>query len=210
MDVYQETVGTFDKLASQYQDKYMAMEQYRDTYLAFCQALAVASPRVLELGCGPGNVSRHLMAQCPDMQLLGTDLAPNMVSLARQNVPGARFEIMDARDLGRVEPGLDGIMAAFCLPYLSPLDAQALIVAAAATLRERGVLYLSTMEGLASQSGFQTSSAGDRVFTHYHQGQQLQQWLAPRFELLDLQRRQYDDGSHRATDLFILARKRLA
>ncbi|SDJ51176.1 Methyltransferase domain-containing protein [Ferrimonas sediminum] len=207
MDDDLETIRTFDKLASQYQDKYMAMDQYLDTYVAFCQALA-AAPRVLELGCGPGNVSRHLMAQRPDMQLLGIDLAPNMVSLARNNVPGARFEILDARDLGSVEPNLDGIMAAFCLPYLAPLDVQGLINDAAAALRDGGVIYLSTMEGPASQSGFQTSSAGDRVYTHYHQAEKLQQWLAPKFELLDLQRRRYDDGTHRATDLFILARRR--
>jgi len=65
-------------------------------------------PRVLELGCGTGLFSRHLVERYPDGELVLTDIAPSMVEQCRRNLDGlaparARFGVMDA---GR--PTLDG------------------------------------------------------------------------------------------------------
>ena len=61
----------------------------------------LTSPRVLELGCGTGLFSRHLLARYPDGTFLLTDLAPSMVEQCRRNLGGAHlhrvsFDIMDA------------------------------------------------------------------------------------------------------------------
>jgi malonyl-CoA O-methyltransferase len=62
---------------------------------------ALTSPRVLELGCGTGLFSRHLLARYPDGTFLLTDLAPPMVEQCRRNLANAHkqsvsFDIMDA------------------------------------------------------------------------------------------------------------------
>jgi malonyl-CoA O-methyltransferase len=62
---------------------------------------ALTSPRVLELGCGTGLFSRHLLACYPDGTFLLTDLAPSMVERCRRNLEVERkqrvsFDIMDA------------------------------------------------------------------------------------------------------------------
>jgi malonyl-CoA O-methyltransferase len=59
------------------------------------------TPRVLELGCGTGLFSRHLLARYPDGTFLFTDLAPSMVEQCRMNLAGAggkrvSFDVMDA------------------------------------------------------------------------------------------------------------------
>ena len=61
----------------------------------------LAAPRVLELGCGTGLFSRHLLAHYPEGRCLFTDLAPSMVEQCRRNVAvaseqRASYEIMDA------------------------------------------------------------------------------------------------------------------
>jgi malonyl-CoA O-methyltransferase len=61
----------------------------------------LASPRVLELGCGTGLFSRHLLACYPDGTFVISDLAGSMVEQCRRNVAGVSrqqvsFEIMDA------------------------------------------------------------------------------------------------------------------
>jgi malonyl-CoA O-methyltransferase len=61
----------------------------------------LAAPRVLELGCGTGLFSRHLLARYPDGTFLFTDLAPSMVGQCRRNLvvaseQRASYEIMDA------------------------------------------------------------------------------------------------------------------
>jgi malonyl-CoA O-methyltransferase len=59
-------------------------------------------PRVLELGCGTGLFSRHLVARYPEGTFLLTDLAPAMVEQCRRNLAAtgrpmpASFEVMDA------------------------------------------------------------------------------------------------------------------
>jgi SAM-dependent methyltransferase len=57
--------------------------------------------RILDLACGPGNLSRRLAAQvAPGGEVVGVDLAPGMVELARSaGIPNARFAVMDIERL---------------------------------------------------------------------------------------------------------------
>src|SRR5260370_27825385 len=61
--------------------------------------LAAARPgmRMLDLACGPGNLSRRLAVQiAPGGEVIGVDLAPGMIELARAaGIPNARFEGLD-------------------------------------------------------------------------------------------------------------------
>jgi SAM-dependent methyltransferase len=107
------------------------------------------------------------MAQRPDLDLLGIDLAPRMVELAREAVPSARFAVHDCRNLADLNLSFDGIICAFGLPYLSGEEAMAFIKAACNALEPHGALYLSTMLGRSEDSGFERCSSGDQVYINY-------------------------------------------
>jgi len=107
----------------------------------------LAVPRVLELGCGTGLFSRHLLARYPDGTFLFTDLAPSMAEQCRRNLAGlgtkrVSFEVMDA-----ARPTADGpfdlIAMSMTLHWLADPEA------ALATLRKRlaadGVLIFATI-----------------------------------------------------------------
>ena len=47
------------------------------------------SPRVLELGCGTGLFSRHLLARYPEGRFVLTDAAPAMIAECRRNLAAA-------------------------------------------------------------------------------------------------------------------------
>jgi SAM-dependent methyltransferase len=47
--------------------------------------------RLLELGCGQGDFAQDLLAQNPDAELCGLDLAQKGVEIARRKVPNASF-----------------------------------------------------------------------------------------------------------------------
>ena len=49
----------------------MDLTMYDDSYREFCELLPQDRDRVLDVACGPGNVSRYLMALRPDLDLLG-------------------------------------------------------------------------------------------------------------------------------------------
>ena len=77
--------------------------------------LANARPgmRILDLACGPGNLSRRLAALVsPGGEVIGVDLAPGMVEVARAAaIPNARFEVMDIEQLTFEDASFD---AAVC------------------------------------------------------------------------------------------------
>ncbi len=51
--------------------------------------------RVVDLGCGPGNVTAVLARRFPAALVVGVDASPAMVAKARAAVPGCRFEQAD-------------------------------------------------------------------------------------------------------------------
>jgi trans-aconitate 2-methyltransferase len=51
--------------------------------------------RVVDLGCGTGNVTAILRERFPDADVLGVDGSEDMLAKARAGVPGARFETAD-------------------------------------------------------------------------------------------------------------------
>lgn len=206
----QPAVAVFDKLAEVYQDKYMDVSLYHDSFDLFCGQISTKNAEILELACGPGNITQYLLKKRPDFKILGTDLSPNMVALAKINNPTAEFQVMDCMDIGRLERRYDAIMCGFCLPYLSREAAVQLIHDAGKILKPNGVLYLSTMEDDYSKSGPKTSSDGAHsLFMYFHQADYLTAALKDNgFEILDLQRQDYptQDGT-KTIDLLIIAGK---
>jgi len=173
MDHCAITASAFHKYAQTYRDKYMDLTMYDDYYRQFCEALRAGPARVLDAACGPGAVSRYLKARRPELDLLGIDLAPRMVELAREAVPSARFVVHDCRRLAELHGPLDGIICAFGLPYLSIGEATAFIKAASQALVRGGVLYLSTMLGKPEDSGVQRTSTGEQVYVYFHSEEQI-------------------------------------
>jgi ubiquinone/menaquinone biosynthesis C-methylase UbiE len=87
--------------------------------------LARARPgmRILDLACGPGNLSRRLAAQVmPDGELVGVDLAPGMIELARSaGIPNARFEVMDIEQLEFADATFDAAVCGHGLQFAPDL-----------------------------------------------------------------------------------------
>src|SRR6478736_3881300 len=103
MDKTQMAVDVFDLRADQYESKFMDVTLYHATLDLFCNAVAKKDAAILELACGPGNITKYLLAKRPDFRLLGTDLSPNMLALARKNNPIATFALLDCREINRME-----------------------------------------------------------------------------------------------------------
>ena len=209
MDHCAISVSVFHKFADLYRDKFMGLTMYDDSYREFCGLLRQGPARVLDAACGAGNVSRYLMTQRPDLDLLGIDLAPRMVELAREAVPSAHFAVQDCRHLADLKLRFDGIICAFGLPYLLKEEATAFIRAAGQALDPGGVLYLSTLLGKSEDSGFESCSTGDQVYINYHSEDQVVCSLqACGFTLLKQSRIPSPSAADKVTtDLIVIAKK---
>lgn len=168
MNPHQETLNTWNKVAQLYQEKFMDLEMYNESYALFCDAIEKSNASILEIGCGPGNITKQLLSLRKDYSIYGIDFSSSMIALAQKNNPTAKFEVMDARDILKLNTTFDGIIAGFCLPYLSGEECIQLISDASTLLNKNGVLYLSLVEGDPTLSGFHTSSTGYRTYFYFH------------------------------------------
>lgn len=198
----------FNRRAQDYQTKYMDVSHYGDTLAIFCDALP-PNAAVLDVACGPGNLSRFMLDRRADLQIFGTDLAPNMVSLAQANVPEGTFSVSDMRHFTDTNSKYDAIICGFGLPYLSKDETADFLADIPNVLRENGWVYLSTMTADADQSILQTSSDGkDTILTHYHAEATLSKILArAQFAIVHSQKQPFPEKPD-TTDLIIIAQKR--
>ncbi|WP_163410348.1 class I SAM-dependent methyltransferase [Flavobacterium ajazii] len=186
MDKYKETFETWNKIANLYEDKFMNLSIYDETYDFFCSLLK-DQQNVFEIGCGPGNITKYLLSKRPDLKITGIDIAPKMIELAQKNNPTADFKIIDTRKLNELNEKFDAIMCGFCLPYLSESDCSKLIKDSAQILHNNGVLYLSFVQGDPAKSSFISGSSGDRTYFYYHSLENLKtSLLENNFEIVKL------------------------
>ncbi len=146
----------------------MDLDLYDDTYDTFCEEVNIENATILEIGCGPGNITKYLLNKRPDFRIEGVDVSPNMILLAKTNNPIADFEVMDCREIDKLQSKFNGIICGFCFTYLSEFDSSKLIKDCTTLLKDKGVLYISFVEGDYLKSGFRIASTGDRTYFYFH------------------------------------------
>jgi ubiquinone/menaquinone biosynthesis C-methylase UbiE len=162
-----ESVATFDKFADRYAEKYFALNDYDHFYQMLVDHIPEVSASVVDIACGPGNVAAYLYRVRPDITVVGVDLAKNMIKQARARVPSAEFHVLDCRELHRLKRTFQGAAFAFGLSYLTDTDAGRFFTSLNQILCPGGALLLATITGQCARSGYESSSAGDRVFMVY-------------------------------------------
>jgi malonyl-CoA O-methyltransferase len=105
------------------------------------------SPNVLELGCGTGLMSRHLVARYPQGHFVLTDVSPAMIAQCRRNLAGradgrVSYEVMDAGEAGG-RAGLDLIVSSMTLHWVS--DSVATLERLRRLLAPGGVLLYASL-----------------------------------------------------------------
>lgn len=184
-----KAADAFDQYAKIYQDKFMDVSLFADTFNLFCDAIKNDHTDILDIACGPGNITKYLLDRQPHYNILGIDLSPNMLDLAQTNNPTASFQLMDCREIGQLDKKFDGIICGFCLPYLDREEAVNLITQVSGMINPGGLFYLSTMEDDYIKSRFQISSSGDQVYVNYHQEDYLTKAFQDHnFEILEVKR----------------------
>lgn len=105
-------------------DEIMARGEARGRLRMLELSGAASGMAVLDLACGPGNLTR-LLAQrvAPGGRVLGVDLARGMIALAaRERPPGASFAVMDIERLGLSDQTFDAVACGHGLQFAPDLD----------------------------------------------------------------------------------------
>ncbi|MEX2167483.1 MAG: methyltransferase domain-containing protein [Methyloceanibacter sp.] len=140
------------EIAARFGARAQSYEQHAGLQRAVADRLArllpeFERPRVLELGCGTGLFSRHLVKRYPEGRFILTDAAPAMIAECRRNLTklGASrisYEVMDAGEAGG-HAELDLIAASMTLHWLA--DPNAALERLRRLLAPQGVLLYATL-----------------------------------------------------------------
>lgn len=202
-------IRLFDKHARQYETLFMDVSSYNSSLEFVCQLLKAEQTQVLDLGCGPGNLSKYFLNLFPRLQLIGIDGSEKMIELAQKNNPGASFLVQDLLDPNFSDQAFDLVILGFCLPYLSSSEVKAMFQTLSTHLKPSALLYLSTMEALSEKSGKVTNSHGEQTIQFYYSFSDLAELLTDfGFEIEHVSRVPIPKpGPFSKEDICIVARK---
>lgn len=201
------TIEAYNKNYSGYINKFMNYSPYASHVSEFASLLDDGS-RILDIGCGPGNVAKQLCA-IKAVHITGIDLSSKMLKIAKINVPKGEFYLQDSREASFPAGSFDGVVLSFSIVHLYDHEAQELLVHAASWLRGGGYVYISFMEG--REPGFETTGFSSQpIFFNYFKGATIEDILNTNgISCIRTVRQEYlePDGGI-TTDVFIFGKKR--
>ena len=118
---------SYDRVADNYVDMVVATglgdvrthPWLRAAMDTFADAVAGRGP-VLDVGCGPGQVTAHLVERGVDAS--GMDLSPAMIAHARRLYPHCRFSVGSATELAVPDASLAGATIHHAFGVLDPVS----------------------------------------------------------------------------------------
>ncbi|KAK3677128.1 hypothetical protein LTR78_003333 [Recurvomyces mirabilis] len=137
----QAGLETFDALHIEYENAYKD-NLYKQRCIQSTIALLEPGARCLDVGCGTGVPVAQMLASA-GMEVVGTDIAPKMIALARSQVKGTFLET----DMLTYQPEgeFDAVLMIFCHLQLSYKDFHTAAYKFASTLRPGGLFIIGEM-----------------------------------------------------------------
>ncbi len=112
--------------ASTYQDQYSYVWQHGKSLLALLKPQA--GEHILDLGCGPGQLTEQIAAS--GAAVIGLDSDPAMIAQAQTNYPDVTFQVADAASFQLSEP-VDAVLSNAVLHWVTQAEPAAHCIAAA-------------------------------------------------------------------------------
>jgi SAM-dependent methyltransferase/heme-degrading monooxygenase HmoA len=147
LKIEQRIAESYDAVARDYAANVVGVER-KPLDLAFLdQFVRMLDGRgpVWDIGCGPGDVTRHLHDRGVDV--CGVDLSPAMIAEARHAHPGIAFSVGDLANLDAAASSLAGIVAFYSLIHLPPHEIQSVLHDFGRYLQRDGLLLIALHAG---------------------------------------------------------------
>jgi SAM-dependent methyltransferase len=124
MQPQKNIIECYDKTAKNYADKFMGELSHKEFDRTLLTAFASVNRnkgKIIDLGCGPGQTTKYL-ADCGCKDVLGVDLSPEMVKVAKEINPQLNFETADMLNLSYPDKTFGAALAFYSIVHFD--DAQ--------------------------------------------------------------------------------------
>lgn len=145
--------GVAEAYAERLADELAGKPLERALLRAFAEMVeaAHAGGVVADVGCGPGHVTRFL-ADC-GLDVLGVDVAPSMIGVARRREPGLRFVVGSVLDLPVADAAWAGAIAFYSLISFTDDELGAALGELCRTVRPGGLVLVAVHSGHLERPG---------------------------------------------------------
>lgn len=133
----------YDAVATTYDEQFADELDHKPLERGLLEAFCEMAPpgAIADIGCGTGHITRFLAGRRDDV--LGVDLSPEMIAVARQRDPRLRFEVASMLGLPYADGVWSGVVAMYSIIHLDPDERVRAFAEFARTLRPDGVLLMS-------------------------------------------------------------------
>ncbi|MEX2007953.1 MAG: class I SAM-dependent methyltransferase [Candidatus Spechtbacterales bacterium] len=126
---------------------------------------------VLDVGCGPGIKTKLFVEQ--GFHATGVDFSEKMVDIAKREVPGGTFLVLDVKELDALDGMFDGIFMQAVLLHVHKNEAMDILRQTATKLKPGGYVYVAVKEqqpGMPAEEMRREDDYGysyERFFSYY-------------------------------------------
>ncbi len=164
MDERKDTIEAYNRLADGMYSKYAGLgARKKEIDGIFAYFNGKNDPSVLEIGCAYGREAEEILKLTRNY--IGIDVSRRFIEIARQRLPGAKFEVADVVEY-EFPSDLDMIFSFASLLHSSKEEIERIIGKCRKALNPGGILYLNLKYG-EYRKEITDDEFGRRVFYYY-------------------------------------------
>lgn len=135
-----QVLSAYEKLGKKYLDHRRLLRS--DTYVRAFSRMLKKKAVVLDVGCGAGVPVDDILTK-DGHEVMGLDLSPSLINLARKLVPEASYHVFDMRRLVHGEYSVDGVVCLYAIFHIPRSEHKRMIETFASFLPRGGLMLVS-------------------------------------------------------------------
>ncbi len=146
-----ETINTYNNVVNEYIEYFNSIDlkgnvQFQKEIDVLTKELKEGS-KILDVGTATGDYPKYLTEKCnKNFEVVGIDAAPNMIEIAKQKAPKAKFYVMDLRSLKFQQNYFDAIICLATLIHVNDDTAEKALKSFDHLLKPGGIMIVNVME----------------------------------------------------------------
>jgi SAM-dependent methyltransferase len=166
VNLRQATIDTYNQSAEALAD-YFRGKGPRVKYIDIALELAgnPKDAKVVEIGCGDGRDAKYIVSKVK--YYVGFDISKELIRLAKEHVPGAKFEVADANNFDYPN-NLNVVFAFASILHLDSEELKETLKKVSDALKTGGVFYISSKHAIQYKEQVKEDKFGTRLFYFYN------------------------------------------
>ena len=167
-----ETINTYDNVVNEYIEYFNSKDlngnvQFQKEIDILVNELEIGS-KILDVGTATGDYPKYLTEKCnKNFEVLGIDSSKNMINVAIDKAPKAKFEVMDMRNIDFPDSSFDAILCLATLIHIDDSIAEKILKQFDLLLKVNGIIIVNVMEHVSGDKEIYVKEPFNPIYNIY-------------------------------------------